>query len=84
MIGAATNQTISGHTHFDPETDLDVTVKGTAGGPSFLRREIVSVEDDFRYAASFDFSNVSTGTRFSVTVRHRGDILSVFDDARVV
>ncbi|WP_435158801.1 BGTF surface domain-containing protein [Haladaptatus sp. DFWS20] len=82
-VEAAPDQPITGRSHFDPETELNVRVKAIGTNP-FFQTDTVSVDENHDYAASFDFSDVTPGTKFVVTVRHRGSTKSVLDNARVV
>lgn len=64
-----TGQTIAGSADLDPGTELTVTVQATTDTePRFFKTDTVTVNDDGRWATTFDFSGQTAGDRFSVNV----------------
>lgn len=68
-VSNTTGQTIAGSADLEPGTELRVSVQSTGNTtPQFYRQETVTVGDDGRWEAAFDFSAQQAGDRFNVTV----------------
>lgn len=64
-----TGESVSGTADLDPGTELQVSLQsGDDTSTPFYKQQTVTVGDDGRWAATFDFSDLRAGDRFSVTV----------------
>ncbi|WP_436925265.1 BGTF surface domain-containing protein [Halosimplex amylolyticum] len=68
-VAPATEQTISGETTLDPGTTVSIRVTSASSSSPFLMTVETTVDDDGTFAGTFDFSGMSSGTPFDVTVR---------------
>jgi PGF-CTERM protein len=78
----AAGQTVSGTTSVAPGTNVTVRARATGDSP-FLKTQEVEVQPDGTFAATLDFSDVSTGTNFTLTVPNQGFEDNVETDGRV-
>jgi len=81
----ASNQTVSGTTSVAPGTNVTVRARATGDSP-FLKTQEVEVHDHGDggvFHANLDFSDVSTGTNFTLTVPNQGFEDNVETDGRV-
>jgi len=78
VVGAASEQTISGTTTLAPGAEITVRARATGDNP-FLKTADVTVGTDGAFEGTFDFSDASNGTEFEVTVPNEG----VEDDAEI-
>ncbi|WP_123535143.1 BGTF surface domain-containing protein [Halosimplex salinum] len=68
-VAPASEQTISGETTLDPGTTVSIRVTSASSSSPFLMTVEATVDDDGTFAGTFDFSGMSSGTPFDVTVR---------------
>ena len=68
-VESAPDQRITGETTVDPGTTLSVRIKSASSESPFLLSAEAPVAEDGSFAATADFSSVSPGTPFEVSVR---------------
>lgn len=66
-------QVVSGSTDLEPGSELDVRIRSVSGDSPFLMQAETTVREDGTFRATFDLSEVESGTRFTVVVRHDGE-----------
>jgi hypothetical protein len=71
IVEADSNQTVTGETTVAPRTDLTIRAQST-GQSSFVIAQIVKVREDGIFGSDFDFTNVTRGTSFTVTIPDQG------------
>lgn len=67
-LDAAEGQTIRGTSNFSAGTELTVYVGSNSGESRFLRWDTVTVDENGTFEATFDMSDVESGTEFDVDV----------------
>jgi hypothetical protein len=67
IVEADSNQTVTGETTVAPGTDLTIRAQ-SAGQSSFVITQIVQVREDGTFGFDFDFTNVTQGTSFTLTI----------------
>lgn len=73
-LGAGPNQTVSGT--LDAAAGTDVTVRLRGHDPPFLLSAEIEVDDDGRFEATFDLTDVEPGAEARIEVRRDGDVLA--------
>ncbi|MFC5969879.1 BGTF surface domain-containing protein [Halomarina salina] len=82
VVRAEDNQTVSGETEYAPGAQVRVVVRSTGDSP-FLLDDTAEVQDDGTFSSSFDFSDYSENTTFTVEADAQG-IFSASDSANGV
>lgn len=67
----ALDQVVRGETDLERGTELSVRLRSTGENP-FLRSATATVDDDGAFEATFDMSDVPSGTTFEVVVHREG------------
>ncbi|WP_255196581.1 DUF7282 domain-containing protein [Halorarius litoreus] len=70
-VDSAADQQISGTTNLAPGTELTIRARSTGDSP-FLKSNTTEVGPNGTFSGTFDFSNVSQDTQFTVTIPNRG------------
>ena len=74
---AGANATIAGTTNIAPGADVRVTIQSDDGvEPGFVRTQIVSVQQDGTFSATFDLSNNAGGDTYTVNAQRVGTNLA--------
>lgn len=71
VVEAAANQTVDGKTTVAPGTDLKVRAH-SEGQSSFVITQTVQVGEHGKFEADFDFTNVTRGISFDLTIPNQG------------
>ncbi|SFQ10825.1 PGF-CTERM protein [Halolamina pelagica] len=79
QVAAADGQTVTGQTNLAPGTELTVRVRSQDTQPGFYDTQTVTVGADGTFTATFDFSEQSTGDKFTASVRATGSTIAQAD-----
>jgi hypothetical protein len=71
VVEADVNQTVTGETTVASGTDLTIRAQ-SKGRSSFVITQIVQVREDGTFGFDFDFTNVTRGTSFILTIPNQG------------
>jgi PGF-CTERM protein len=71
VVEASPNQTVTGETTVAPGTDLTIQAKSN-GKLSFVITQTTQVREDRTFSLDFDFTNVTQGISFKLTIPNQG------------
>ncbi len=81
---AAENVTLRGTTTVAPDTELNIRVRGTSNGQSYLESVDATVSENRTFETAVNMTGTEVGSNFTVVVRSSGDDLSDEYDGVIV